>query len=304
MACFYPLQAFRVSKPGQPDSIVFSERKKFEGANGVLRPGEIACGQCFGCRLERSRQWAMRCMHEASLHDSNSFITLTYDNEHLPFRSQLEYSHFQLFMKRLRKRAGRPVRFFMSGEYGEREGRPHYHALLFGFDFSDKQKFRQLDSGCKLYTSKMLEELWPFGMSSIGTVTFESAAYVARYCLKKMTGPGAESYYARTDCHGSYQIVPEFAHMSLKPGIGAPWLEKFQTDVYPHDYVVVNGMKVKPPKYYDKLYEGKDVDSLEWIKFERALDAEKNLDDNTFERLAVKETVAKARLNQFPRSKL
>lgn len=278
--------------------VVFSEVRK----NGKdLRPLEIPCGQCIGCRLERSRQWAMRCMHEASLSDLNSFITLTYDDDHLPMRGQLVYEDYQRFMKRLRKAARTKVRFFMCGEYGEETQRPHYHAILFGWDFPDKEPWRKLDSGCKVYTSKMLERLWPFGHSSIGTVTFESAAYVARYCVKKVTGKGAYQAYQRVDEYGEYQLQPEFAHMSLKPGIGAPWLEKFKADVYPHDYVVVNGKETKPPKYYDKLLSVSDAELMEWIKFSRGVEAEKKLDDNSLERLAVKETVAAARLNQFRR---
>lgn len=240
-------------------------------------------------------------MHEASLHDQNAFITLTYSDKYLPHRGQLVYADYQKFMKRLRKRARTKVRFFMCGEYGEDTQRPHYHGLLFGWDFPDKEPWRKLDSGCKVYTSKMLEELWPFGHSSIGQVTFESAAYVARYCVKKVTGKGAADHYARCDDLGEYQLEPEFAHMSLKPGIGKPWLDKFGTDVYPHDYVVVNGKEVKPPKYYDKVLAAEDPETADWIKYQRMLDADNRAADNTLERLAVKEIVANARANTFKR---
>lgn len=301
MACFYPLRAFKVSSPGEKDRIVFAERKKHEGRFGALRPSEIACGQCFGCRLERSRQWAVRCMHEASLYDQNSFVTLTFDDDNIPFRSSLEYATFQKFMKRLRKHMKQQVRFYMCGEYGEQTMRPHFHAILFNCGFDDRQKFRLLDSGCKLYTSKTLEKLWPFGMSSIGEVTFESAAYVARYVMKKMTGPGAEDHYRRVDEHGEYQLTPEFSHMSLKPGIGAPWLEKYAKDIYPLDYAVVGGKKLKPPKYYDRILQRVDVDSYEWLKYDRGVEAEKFADDNTEDRLAVKEHVLMAKMNQYRR---
>lgn len=252
-------------------------------------------------------------MHEASLYDENSFLTLTYDNAHLPVRAQLEYSTFQRFFKRLKRAANLKTwhycgkhkyqlpRMYMCGEYGDENGRPHYHALVFGFGFPDRERIRVLDSQCVVFRSKMLERLWPYGQSSIGNVTFESAAYVARYCLKKVTGKGAYQHYAAVDEFGEYEIVPEFSHMSLKPGIGAPWLEKFASDVFPHDYVVVNGKEQKPPRYYDKLFDVKDPAGLEEVKYLRFVEAQKYLSDNTVERLAVKETVAKARTNQFKR---
>lgn len=174
MACFHPLRAFKTSC----GEVVFSELGRYDIALQLSLP----CGQCIGCRLERSRQWAMRCMHEASAFDSNAFVTLTYDDASLPPNGSLKYSDYQLFMKRLRK-AIEPskVRFYMCGEYGEEEFRPHFHACLFGFDFPDKVKFKTTGSGSTIYTSKMLETLWPHGLCSTADVTFESAAYVARY---------------------------------------------------------------------------------------------------------------------------
>lgn len=173
MPCFFPLQAYK----SDAGTISFSERP----GCSVHFALELPCGQCVGCRLERSRQWAMRCLHESSLYERNCFLTLTYSDEFLPFRGQLRYRDFQGFMKRLRKFASTPLRFFMCGEYGTLNMRPHYHALIFGFDFDDKVPFRLLDSGCRIYNSSRLEKLWYFGASSVGAVTFESAAYTARY---------------------------------------------------------------------------------------------------------------------------
>lgn len=264
-----------------------------------LRPVEVPCGGCIGCRLKRSRAWAMRCMHEASLHDANSFLTLTYDEKHLPMRGQLHYPHFQTFMKQLRKRY--KVSFYMCGEYGD-DGRPHYHAIIFGHGFPDKKRIRELDSGCTIYRSAELEKLWKHGYSSIGNVTFESAGYVARYCMKKITGHLAMQHYERHDEYGPYQQIPEFAHMSLNPAIGKRWLEKWHTDVFPADYCIVDGRKVEVPTYYDKLYETIDSDQNNWIKFDRMLDAETRSADNTEARLTVRATVAKAKLAQFKRT--
>lgn len=295
MACFHPLQAYQVSS----GEVIFTER------GDVVRSLSLPCGQCVGCRLERSRQWAMRCMHEASLHKSNSFITLTYSEDHLPDRGSLHYADFQRFMKRLRKKFAplRP-RFYMCGEYGENFNRPHFHACIFGLDFPDRVLWRKCDSGSRIYRSAVLEALWPFGYCSIGDVTFESAAYVARYCMKKVTGKASDDHYRQVD-HDTgevYNLVSEFNHMSLKPGIGANWLKKFQTDVYPHDYVVINGKKVRPPKYYDKRFAKILPDEWEDIQFKRESDARLRFEDNTPERLAVREVVTNAALSAFHRN--
>ena len=151
----------------------------------------VPCGQCIGCRLERSRQWAIRCVHEASLHTDNCFITLTYSPDCLPSDGSLNHDDFQKFFKRLRKHiAPKKIRYYMCGEYGEdlqqpsKLGRPHFHACLFGLDFDDKQLYIVRDD-VKLYTSATLEKIWGKGFVTIGDVTFESAAYVARYIAKK-----------------------------------------------------------------------------------------------------------------------
>lgn len=296
MPCYHPLRAYRCAS----GEVVFVERRPYD----IVAQLSLPCGQCIGCRLERSRQWAMRCMHEASLYEQNSFVTLTYSDEFLPVRGQLDYSEFQRFMKRLRKRVGKPVRFYMCGEYGSENWRPHFHACLFNWDAPDKRYWSSSASGEKVYRSAFLEELWPFGASCLGSVTFESAAYVARYCVQKVTGHNAKFHYRRVDENGVYQLVPEFNHMSLKPGVGSPWLSKWKTDVYPHDYVIVNGVKVKPPKYYDKLFEVADPDAFEEMKFRRELEGRSRYSDNTMERLAVKEIVTTAKVSQLVRSSI
>lgn len=283
-------------------SVKFISRNK-RGVGGSL---ELPCGQCIGCRLERSRQWAMRCMHEASLHESNAFITLTYDDANLPHAGSLNYRDFQLFMKRLRKVAGK-VTFYCGGEYGEELSRPHFHACIFGYDFPDKVYFKKASDGSKLYTSKLLEKLWPSGMSSCGSVTFASAAYIARYCVQKVNGDAAKAHYETITDDGEIVMrTPEFNHMSLKPAIGKRWLDKFQSDVYPRDYVVVNGVKTKPPKYYDTLFEKENAGAFSELVAQREYDMTllRNYDHLEFfsERMAVKETVHLARISQLKRS--
>lgn len=185
----------------------------------------------------------------------------------------------------------------MCGEYGERTFRPHFHALLFGADFYDRQVWRNSGSGFPLYRSKLLEGLWTQGNSEIGEVTFESAAYVARYVVKKVTGEAAKRHYQRVDPDTGeiVEVLPEFTRMSLKPGIGRKWIEKFYTDVYPEDGVLVNGMKCKPPRYYDGVFDYfRQIDDVEFNRFERALLTK---EDSSPERLAVREKVVRARLD-------
>lgn len=293
MPCFSPLEAFQLDD----GRVVFSER------GGVRRALSLACGQCIGCRLDRSRQWAVRCMHEAQMHERNSFVTLTYSNDFVPTNGSLEYGDFQLFMRRVRKRCGR-VRFYMCGEYGEVTKRPHFHACLFGVDFDDREFLRVLPSGCRIYRSALLEDLWPFGFCSVGDVTFDSAAYVARYICKKVTGSAAADHYRRVDVISGevFSLVPEFCHMSLKPGIGAGWFSKFTADAFPLDYVIMNGQKCKVPKYYKTLLKAIDPFMCDDLDFSRELYSRNVAGDVTPARLFAREIVARAGLEFKKRS--
>lgn len=247
----------------------------------------------------------MRCVHESKLHKQNAFITLTYDDDHIPTRNNLNYRDFQLFFKRLRKKTA-PItpRYYMCGEYGELNERPHYHACIFGYDFPDKTYWSTSESGGKIYRSEILEKLWPYGHSSTAQLTFESAAYVARYCLKKHTGHNAEQYYTRQDENGTYKLTPEFGHMSLKPGIGAEWYKRYKADVHTHDYVVINGRECRPPRYYDEILKRNDEERYDDIKENRYNRAKEYADNNTEERLRVRETVTTEKLKFLKRDKL
>jgi len=213
------------------------------------KPVTVPCGQCIGCRLEYSRNWAMRCMHEASMHEENCFVTLTYDDDHLPENGSLVKEDAQKFMKRLRSRFDEcRIRYFLSGEYGETTFRPHYHMLLFGFDFADKVSAGSR-SEYKVWNSDKLEQTWTDGFSEVGSITFESAAYVARYIVKKFKGPSevVKKWYDG--------VQPEFALMSRRPGIGKSYYEKYGKEISRFDSVIINGKEVKPPRYYDTLFE-------------------------------------------------
>lgn len=239
-------------------------------------------------------------MHEAQLHDENMFLTLTYNNEHLPL--SISRREMQLFIKRLRKSLGsKKIRYVYCGEYGEKNQRPHYHLLIFGHSFDDQVPHQKLKSGY-IYTSKKLDALWGKGFASIGSVTFESAAYVARYCLKKITGKEADKAYERVDPSTGeiVQITPEFFQASLKPGIGVPWLEKYKSDVYPHDEVIVRGHKTRPPRAYDNRLPEEEVSPIKSARLKRA---RKHKDNNTPERLRDRELLQTLRVNEkLPRS--
>lgn len=289
MPCFHPLKGWRSKNANESGkrSIVFNRRDGFEDLEV-----EIPCGQCIGCRLERSRQWAIRCVHEASLYEDNCFITLTYDDAHLPADGSLNLSHFQKFMKRLRKRYGANIRFFHCGEYGEKYSRPHYHACLFNFDFPDKILW-SVRNGFRLYTSESLSVLWPFGYGVIGDVTFESAAYVARYIMKKITGDAAADHY-----NG---LRPEYTTMSRRPGIGKGWYEKYQDDLFPHDRCVINGKEVNIPKFYRTQLEVEEPTLSRKLLALRKAAASEHTVDSSLRRLRDREQVTQARLTLLQR---
>lgn len=284
MACLNPLHGWvsrRRNKSGKR-SVVF---KPLDGFND--RPVKIPCGQCRHCRLERSRQWAIRCVHEASLHEHNCFITLTFAESYINPTGSLIKSDFQKFMKRLRKRYGNGIRYFHCGEYGDNFSRPHHHACLFNFDFPDKV-FWKKRGGHNLYRSPSLEELWPFGFSLIGSVSFESAGYVARYIFKKITGKEASKHYGN--------LQSEYITMSRRPGIAYDWIRKYSSDVYPRDEIVIRGtFKCRPPAYYDAIFDLNSPEEMSIIKNKRRKKVkEKEIDSP--HRLSAKAKVLEARL--------
>lgn len=269
---------------------------------------QIGCYYCIGCRLERARQWAIRCSHEASMYEDNSFITLTvapkFMDQIFPLGS-LNKREFQLFMKRLRKRfSDRTVRVFYCGEYGAKNARPHYHAILFNLDFSDKQYWKTVN-GNPYYISEELSKLWPYGHVVIGEANFETAAYIARYSLKKSYGKEASSRYTRVDPEtgGVTELMPEFCQASLKPGIGKPWFDKYgMTDIFPRDECVIRkGIVCKPPKYYDKLLERVNPDLFAFIKASREEKRVDNEENNVYSRLQVSEKIQEINLNKLVR---
>lgn len=311
MTCYKPLTAFqsrdKLTKNGKK-AIYFD----VQNAGSKFDVVSLPCGRCIGCKLERSRAWALRCVHEASLYADNCFITLTFDDDHLNKKRTLVKRDFQNFMKRLRRSYNgldvvvsdtgdlrKPIRYFHCGEYGDRFKRPHHHAILFNFDFDDKILWKSA-GGQRLYQSSKLDKLWEYqGLCAIGSVTFQSAAYIARYCTKKLDGDlGARNYFTVDEETGEmYYLEPEYGTMSRRPGIGKNWFKEYQSDVYPQDYIVHDGYPQKVPSYYDKIFDQANPDVMADIKSLRNERAK--LDpDNTPERLAVR---AKVKMAQFER---
>lgn len=273
MPCYTPLKAYR----GPGGTISFDSKKGWSD-----RPLQFRCGHCIGCRTDQSRAWALRMIHESLMHEANSFVTLTYDDEHLPEDGGLHVEDWQRFAKRFRKNIG-PLRFYHCGEYGPNTNRPHYHAAIFGHDFAADRLLLRRTKQADLYTSPLLQHTWGLGFVTVGNLTYESAAYVARYCMKKLTGnQGAEEYG---------DLRPPYATMSLKPGLGKPWLDKYHSDVYPSDEVVHAGRKFRPPKYYDAQLGEQELKDLKDKRLRHM-----NREDTTEQRLRVREKVHLARV--------
>lgn len=283
MGCDFPLTAYR-SQEFNPETgryrLTFNSKNSLSGT-----PIKVPCSKCIGCKLERSRQWAVRCQHEASLYQDNCFITLTYDREHLPVDYSVHPRVMQLFMKKLRKHIyPRTVRFFVGAEYGDENLRPHYHILLFGYDFEDKTFHERTPQGHETYLSKTLTRLWGNGhhnQQMIGAMTFESAAYTARYSTKKTTGPKASGFYLREhpDHHFICRVRPEFGLMSRRPGIGSGWLAKYKDDTYPSDTVISNGREARPPRFYDQQLTEEE---LRPIQLKRQIEGKRHARPQTF----------------------
>jgi len=250
--------------------------------------------------MDKARDWGIRIAHEATLHEQSSFLTLTYNDENLPADYSLSLRELQLFLKRLRhKIKPRRIRFFACGEYGDMYLRPHYHVILFGYDFPDKTLWRKTDRGYYTYISALLAELWPLGHTEIGTVTAQSGSYVARYALKKITGPRAGEHYQRLHPLSGeiFQVRPEFITMSTRPGIGSGWFENWEADCFPTNFVIVDGEKMPVPRYYKtKVKDRNAIGDFDWDDYDRTRIKHRGLEhlrdhpeDRTRERLATRE---------------
>lgn len=299
VSCFNPMLARNGRSRYASGKPVLVFRRKDSPLSPDLFPISIPCSQCVGCRLEYSRQWAVRCVLESKLHKDNCFVTLTYKD--MPGKSldmtSLNKRDLQLFLKRVRKRYGEGIRFYAAGEYTVKF-RPHFHILFFGLDFVDKTYWSLAPSGEKLYRSVELEKLWTHGFSSIGSVTFESAGYVARYTMKKVSGiPENDRAKEVIESNG---LLPEFVQMSRRGGIGRAWFERYKDEVFPSDRVFVRDRFVKPPRYFMGLYEKDHPVEVEMIKLDRKNNVD--MDDNTDVRLVVRERAKLIQIKQLKKT--
>jgi len=296
MVCYHPMKAYP-AKELNPET--GKRPRTFSGTKSLIE-GQLytlPCGNCWGCRIDRAEGWAIRCTHHAQMAKSSggsAFVTLTYSDEHLPFDNSLQLEVSQKFIRDLRYRVGRNMKlsYLGCGEYGEGKRRAHYHYLIFGYDFPDKVLWTQ-KRGHKLYTSALLEEVWPNGISRIGDVSYNSARYVASYVMKKKGGDQADAYYHRASpVTGEFHdVLPEFQVMSKRPGIGAGWFERYLRDVYPSDFVIVDGHPKKPPRYYDKLYAEASPEGFDHVLRQRKRRSLLAAEERTPERLAVRANV-------------
>lgn len=234
-------------------------------------------------------------MKELRLHDRSSFLTLTYDDAHLPKlpngRPTLVLEDVQNFLKSIRQHfSPHPLRYFQCGEYGEKTFRPHHHMILFGEDFcKDREQIEDSRSGFKQFTSPTLTRFWGKGRATISEVSFESAAYVARYCLKKITGKGATFHYQGRKS--------EFVTMSRRPGIAAGYFDENKHTLYPADFLIpdIGRPPSLPPKYFDKLLERVDPTLYEEVKKKRVEGLDFYTDPNSTDmRLETRERLKQA----------
>ncbi|WNK14875.1 MAG: replication initiator protein [Microvirus sp.] len=303
MACYAPIKACQTD---DGITIGYHDSTGMEG-NNLLLP----CGKCEGCLEDRGREWATRCTHEAQMHEHNCVLTLTYDEKNLPDNESLRHRDVQLFLKRQRQdivRAQRPqsglqaaelpllidgdMKYFMCGEYGEKKQRPHYHVMLFGLDYNDKEKWSKTPRGNQLWRSPYLDKKWGLGQALIGEMSWQSAAYITQYTIQKMTNTESKNTNKEREYH----------KMSRRPGIGRTWIEKYTEDVYPEGAVLLKtGNKIKTPRYYDNHYKNQEENEYEKMKYEREQTAKKNAKDNTPERLKDKQQVHKAKIQQWSR---
>lgn len=290
MPCYHPVRGIITSVNG---------KIKFLPKIGPIESAEtkmtVPCGRCTGCREAHAKMWAIRCVNEISMHQQSSFITLTYADEHLPKNGTLHKKHLTDFIKRYRKKISpTKIRYFACGEYGDKLGRPHFHILTFGHQFDDREHYQG-----NLYTSPTLEKIWGKGFCPVGEANFSTAAYIARYVTKKITGDIADKHYVRPDLETG-ELIPilgEYSTMSNRPGIGYDWYQKYKNDVYPSDEIIHEGHPYPVPRYYDKLLERDNPDLYRRVKQKR-IDTFETLDPKEFhwKRLLDKERCKQAKI--------
>jgi len=234
--------------------------------------GPYPCGKCGGCLSKRSSDWAIRLVHENKSHDESSFITLTFEDDSVV---DVDKDSCVLFLKRLRKALSpKRIRFYLVSEYGEKNGRPHYHAIIFGHDFRKDKGAQPVRRG--LYTSPILEAAWGLGHVSSGEVSDASIRYVSNYILGKQDVPS----FMSPESGESRPCAAVFSLMSRNPGIGARWIDEHDLETYRDDNVVVSGFSRVPPRYYDLRAFKSDPSSLQGLRSRRRNDKLRKMSRN------------------------
>jgi len=244
------------------------------------------------------------------MHKASSFLTLTFDDQHLPKFGQLEKKPLVDFFKRLRYYYG-PFRYVACGEYGELHRRPHYHVALFGMDFSeDRLLYKEARQGQSLFTSARLSRAWKAGNALIGDLTFESAAYIARYITKRISGPGASPFPLACDPESGELVMPngEFLLCSRRPFIGYDWFFKYgHRDVLPHGRVITaQGTPAPVPRAYKRVIANSTLKREFAIKQyqnlpSRRSEVEEARSEDSPQRRAARTIYANARTGAFKR---
>jgi len=289
MACASPIDAWRPTLGGP-----LSFKPPTDGHHWTKI--QVPCGTCILCRQEQSRQWAVRIAHEATLHQENSFVTLTYSDQHLPEHRSLNYRDLQLFFKRVRK-AGHEIRYYAVGEYGDTTQRPHYHACIFGKAWIENRVILR-ETPTLLWTSRELEDAWGLGQVSVGELNYKTASYTAGYIHKKLNRK--QTYVRIDEDTGELVAVAQpRALMSRRPGIGHGWYEKWGKYTYDHDHVVMGGTPAKPPKYYDNKLKGENEEKYKKIKENRQEHSERKTDEQLRARARNAHARAKLRTNSI-----
>lgn len=289
MSCLCPKYALYMWNDGKKELTWLHEEEylyyKSIGKKNLIM---VPCGQCIGCRIDYSKEWANRCCIESIYHDQGCFLTLTYDDQHVPrvMDQNEEYEHlslrkedFRLFMKRLRKALDPiKIRFFAAGEYGGKTLRPHYHCIVFGWkpDFEDCRKYKKNNNGDQLYCDcKFLDDIWQKGYVVIGDLSWKSCAYTARYILKKQTGKTSSIYYA-------LGIEPEFSLMSRKPGIGRRLYDERGDELFSYDKINLNvhgePLEFSKLSYFDRLLKVDNEELYHAVKDRRRRRAEEQFE--------------------------
>lgn len=300
MACTNPISAYSRICPATGLKSV--DTRKLPGReNNLLLP----CNKCLSCKLRKAKEWALRCWHESQMHDENSFVTLTYADQHLPAYHDLDHRDFQLFMKRFRKH-NKNVKFYMCGEYGDETHRPHFHVLLFGY-YPPDAVYHRTENGFRYYKSQELDSYWKLGFTDTSNVSYKNAGYIARYTLKKQLPKEAiQERYTYLDTDEKLQTRKlEYVRMStgreFGTGIGGAWFKKYAAQTCLNDYVLdPDRHKCPVPRYYLSILKEDSENYFDFLAAKRLAKAKADPNnDPSF--LPGKAICAKAKLKQLPR---